>query len=81
MANLDEGTYGTVFIENPVGPMKLLTQSSLKALSSLGINDEINKKKSNSITLIDRYLKEIISPVMRFNDPKGIYAYCFCELY
>ena len=81
LANLDEGTYGTVFIENPVGPMKLLTQSSLEALSALGINDGINKKKSNSITLIDRYLKEIISPVMRFNDPKGIYAYCFCELY
>ena len=81
LANLDEGAYGQVFIENQIGSMKLLTQSSLEALSALGINGEINKRKSNSVTFIDRYLKKIISPVMRFNDPKGIYAYCFCEFY
>ena len=81
LANLDEGAYGQVFIENQIGSMKLLTQSSLEALSALGINGGINKRKSNSVTFIDRYLKKIISPVMRFNDPKGIYAYCFCEFY
>jgi len=81
LANLDEGNYGKVFIEDQIGSMKLLTQSSLETLSTLGFNDGMNKRKSNSITLIDRYLKEIIPPVMHFNDPKGIYAYCFCELY
>jgi len=81
LANLDEGSYGKVLIENQIGSMRLLTKSSLEALSSLGINDRISTKKSKSITLIDRYLNEIISPVIRFDDPKGIYAYCFCELY
>ena len=79
LAKIDSLNYGIKLIEDDFSGTRLFSKSIIETLSVFGFNYQYSKNKKNPIQRIDSFIQKRISLLMQFNDPKGIYAYCFCE--
>lgn len=79
LAKIDSLNYGIKLIEDDFSGTRLFSKSIIETLSAFGFNYQYSKIEKNPIHKIDSFIQKRISLLMRFNDPKGIYAYCFCE--
>ena len=79
LAKIDSLNYGIKLIEDDFSGTRLFSKSIIETLSAFGFNYQYSKNEKNPIHKIDSFIQKRISLLMRFNDPKGIYAYCFCE--
>ena len=51
----------------------------LGAAKSLGANPGLFVSEPGVIERIAAELEAMMDPLLRFNDPKGIYSHCFCR--
>ena len=79
LAKIDSLNYGIKLIEDDFSGTRLFSKSIIETLSAFGFNSKYRKNEKNPIHRINSFIQKRISLLMRFNDPKGIYAYCFCE--
>ena len=56
----------------------MLEDDLMGGVKWLGLSLEGFAAKGNSIERMANVLEDAISPLMRLNDPKGLYAHCFC---
>ena len=79
LADLVVGSYGQITIEKELTPGERLAVDFLGTVKWLGIdpNTFIRKPAASMQRLAD--IVTALSPLMRFNDPKGVYSHCFCE--
>ena len=79
LADLVAGSYGQITIEKELTPGERLAVDFLGTVKWLGIdpNTFIRKPAASMQRLAD--IVTALSPLMRFNDPKGVYSHCFCE--
>jgi protease-4 len=87
LAELEEGEYGKKYFEKELSPGERLILDLLGGAKWLGFNPDglaktnssIKHAKTNSsIKQVANILEDAITPLFRMNDPKGVYAHCFC---
>tara|TARA_B110000438_G_C15821272_1_gene654563 strand:- start:7464 stop:9311 length:1848 start_codon:yes stop_codon:yes gene_type:complete len=80
LTNLSETEYGLIYLQQEISPTESLAISFLNTLHSLDITFLKPSSMSPAFDYLNSQIEQFILPWMRFNDPKGLYAYCFCEL-
>ena len=80
LTNLSETEYGLIYLQQEISPTESLAISFLNTLHSLDITFLKPSSMSPAFDYLNSQIEQFMLPWMRFNDPKGLYAYCFCEL-
>ena len=80
LTNLSETEYGLIYLQQEISPTESLAISFLNTLHSLDITFLKPSSMSPAFDYLNSQIEQFMFPWMRFNDPKGLYAYCFCEL-
>ncbi len=78
-AGLEEGSYGTYVVEEPLSPGEQMLVDFLGASQRLGISPGFFVSEPGVIERITAELEAMMDPLLRFNDPKGVYAHCLCS--
>ena len=78
LAELEDGQYGTKSFEKELSPGEQLVLDLLGGAKWLGLNPQGFASKRSSIERVANILEDAISPLLRLNDPKGMYSHCFC---
>ena len=80
LAELDEDEYGTKLIEQQLSPGEQMIIDLLGTISTLGFDIS---GWSGQRTLVDEFADDLADRagrMLRFNDPKGVYSHCFCDI-
>ena len=71
--------YGRKYIEQELGPGEQLALDLMAGARHVGLDVSVFGRQQSSLERVAALLEEKLSPLVRFNDPKGLYALCFCE--
>jgi protease-4 len=80
LAELTDGEYGTKLIEQRLSPGEQMIVDLLGTISTLGFDIS---GWSGRHTLVDELVGDVADKtrrMLRFNDPKGVYSHCFCDI-
>jgi len=80
LAGLQEGSYGRKLIEVQLTPTEQMVVDILGGAKTLGIDPAVLATPPTPIEMFANQLQSMLAAVMKFNDPAGAYAYCFCEI-
>lgn len=80
LAQLGEGEYGRKYFEKELSPGEQLLLDILGGAKWLGFNPNRFATANTSLKQVASILEDAISPLLRMNDPKGVYAHCFCVI-
>ncbi len=75
LAGLDADDYGQVYFEEDLSPFERMALQFLGGARSLGLNIG---QRTSSVDRLAAFAERALTSVLRFNDPRGIYAHCFC---
>ena len=78
LAELEAGGYGMKYFDKELSPGEQLALELMGGVKWLGLSPAILGSKQSSVERIANLLEDTISPLLRLNDPKGVYAHCFC---
>ncbi|MDX1405210.1 MAG: signal peptide peptidase SppA [Woeseiaceae bacterium] len=78
LAGLEEGAYGKKYFEKELSPGEQLLLDFLSGARSIGILPQTLLQKRSSIDQLAQVLDRSIRPLLRMNDPMGVYSHCFC---
>ena len=80
LAGLSEGEYGRKLIEKQLTPTEQMIIDFLTIVRGVGVSPAAFVSEPTPIRVFADSLQALVSGVKRFNDPKGLYSHCFCEL-
>ena len=80
LTNLSETEYGLIYLQPEIRTTESLAISFLNTLHSLDITFLKSSSMSPAFDYLNSKIEQFMLPWLHFNDPKGLYAYCFCEL-
>ncbi len=80
LAGLEEGEYGQKLIKTELSSSEQLVLEFLSLAQGVGIDPASFVSKPTIIQSFANRLQEILAQVIQFNDPKGVYSHCFCEV-
>jgi protease-4 len=78
LAGLEVGEYGRKFLEQELTPTEELLLQLLGSARRVGLDAAGLFDHKSSIERLADAVGSALSPMLRFNDPNGIYAHCFC---
>ncbi len=78
LAGLSE--YGVKRIETSLSSTEQLLVDLMSPGASIGIDPAVFVSRPTTLQKVAGELEDIVEPLTRFNDPKGIYAHCLCEI-
>ncbi|HEX5766585.1 MAG TPA: S49 family peptidase, partial [Woeseiaceae bacterium] len=78
LADLDAEAYGLKYYEKVLTPAEQLTLQFLSSAARIGLDLKGLVNRPSSMERVAGVVAEALSPMLRFNDPKGMYAHCFC---
>ena len=76
LAELDE--YGEKYFEKEMSPGEQLLVDILGGAKHAGIDIDAFAMRQPAVERLARLVDKALQPLLQFNDPKGIYAHCFC---
>ncbi len=76
LAELDE--YGEKYFEKEMSPGEQLLVDILGGAKHAGIDIDAFVVRQPAVERLARLVDKALQPLLQFNDPKGIYALCFC---
>jgi len=76
LAELDE--YGEKYFEKEMSPGEQLLVDILGGAKHAGIDIDAFAMRQPAVERLARLVDKALQPLLQFNDPKGIYALCFC---
>ena len=79
LGGLDEGSYGTRFIEEGLSPAEQLIVELLGSAKLIGVEPSVFARRPTNLERIAGRVGKLLEPMLRFDDPKGVYAHCLCE--
>ncbi len=79
-AGLGEGSYDSVFIAEPLSPMEQFIVDFLGTVKAVGVDPALFVSKPRTLERLARQFESMLDPLLRFNDPQGIYTHCFCRI-
>ena len=78
LAGLEDGVYGVKYIERELSSAEQFLVGLLSGAAGQYLLDAI---ESRPVTTADRFramLENMLAPLVKFDDPRGSYAHCFC---
>ena len=78
-AGLEEGGYGTVVVQEPLSSTEQMIVDLLGTAKSLGVNPGVFVSEPRTLEKLASRFEAMVDPLLRFNDPMGRYAHCFCK--
>ncbi len=78
LAELDE--YGEKYFEKEMSPGEQLLVDILGGAKHAGIDIDAFVIRQPNVERLARLVDKALAPLLQFNDPKGIYAHCFCVI-
>jgi protease-4 len=78
LAALEPDTYGLKYYEKELTPVEQFTLQFLSAAAGVGLDVKTLASRRSPVDQLARVVTTALSPMLRFNDPKGMYAHCFC---
>jgi len=80
LAGLEEGEYGQKLIERRLSPTEQMILDFLSVFGVTGLDPAVLVDAPTPIEIFTNRMQELIAHASQFNDPKGIYSHCFCEM-
>ena len=80
LAGLQEGQFGTITIEDELSPSEQMIVDVLGVAARIGIDLSSWLRTPDFVNRIARRIDETTSGLLRFNDPKGMYTHCLCDV-
>jgi len=80
LAGLEADEYGTKYIEKIISPTEQLALDLMSSAHWIGIDLTQLKMPTSSVERLASVIEEAVTPLLRFNDPRGMYSYCFCTM-
>lgn len=80
LAGLAEGDYGRKLIETGLSPTEQMILDFLALSQRTGFDMSRLVKGPNALESFASNVQKLLAGLMQFNDPKGIYSHCFCEI-
>ncbi len=80
LAGLAEDEYGRKLIETSLSPTEQMVLDFLALSQNFGIDIETLVTGPSALESFAGKLQELLAGLAQFNDPKGIYSHCFCEI-
>jgi len=78
LAELEEGEYGRKYFEKELSAVEQLAVEFLGSAAARSILADAANRPMTSVDRLKIMLEQALAPMMLFNDPKGVYARCFC---
>jgi protease-4 len=78
LAALEPDTYGLKYYEKELTPVEQFTLQFLSVAAGVGLDVKTLASRRSPVDQMARVVTTALSPMLRFNDPKGMYAHCFC---
>jgi protease IV len=78
LANLEEDEYGLKYFDKKLSPTEQLALQFLGSARRIGLNVGSLRSRPSSLERLADGIVGTLAPLVRFNDPKGIYSHCFC---
>ena len=80
LAGLEADEYGTKYIEKIISPTEQLALDVMSSARWIGVDLAQLKMPTTSVERLASVFEEAATPLLRFNDPRGMYSYCFCKM-
>jgi protease-4 len=80
LAGLAADKYGRKLIETQLSPTEQMMLDLLSLSQSAGIDAATILPKRSALETFANNIEKLLSGTLQFNDPKGIYSHCFCEI-
>lgn len=80
LAGLSESDYSVNYIEPELSAGELFALQLLGGAKALGLNVATFGREPTALQRVAGVLESALRPFARFNDPRGVYSYCFCEI-
>ena len=80
LAELGPGDYGTFTIEQELSPSEQVIVDLLSVASRTGVDLSRWVRTPDILARLSRSIDRRLNSMLRFNDPKGMYAHCLCDL-
>ena len=79
LAQLEPDSYGRKYYEEELTPAERLALQLLGGARAVGLDLRAFGRRDSSLERVAEAVSAALAPALRFNDPKGIYAHCFCR--
>jgi len=80
LADMADGEYGQTLIQTTLSPSEQLVLDFLSLSQTLGFDVGSLASEPTALESFASDLDGLLQRVTRFNDPKGAYSHCFCEM-
>ncbi len=80
LASLAEGDYGQKFIETRMSPTEQMVLDFFALSKRAGVDISSLTRGPGALESFANRLQELLAGLSQFNDPKGVYSHCFCEI-
>jgi len=80
LAGLDEGDFGIKPIEKDLSPTEQMIIDLISVARTAGIDLSSWSRRSSAVSRLTDDIAARAESLLRFNDPKGIYSHCFCDI-
>ncbi|MCH7830703.1 MAG: signal peptide peptidase SppA [Proteobacteria bacterium] len=80
LAGLNDGEYGTKTIDIKLSPTEQMVLDLLAFAQKAGLDAGSLIDKPTALESFATRLQKLIAGVTQFNDRKGVYSHCFCEI-
>lgn len=80
LSGLQQGKYGQIKIETRLSPTEQVILDFLSVSKRAGLDLNAFVRKPGALQVFTTSIEKILNGITRFNDPKGVYAHCFCEI-
>jgi len=80
LAELPADEYGYKYFQQELDPGEQLLLDLMAGAKSFGLTIGSFSKPRPSVERVADILDDALSPLTRFNDPRGIYSHCFCVI-
>ena len=76
LAELDE--YGKKYFEKELGPGEQMVVDLFGSAKQIGFDVGTFTSRQPAVERLAMIVDKTLAPLLQFNDPKGVYAHCFC---
>ena len=80
LADLPDGEYGQKTLQIKLSPTEQMVLDFLSISRRAGLDLASLMNRPTALESFANNLQKLLSEVTQFNDPKGTYSHCFCEI-
>lgn len=78
LAGLADGQYGRKTIRHELSPTEQLIIDILTVGKTFGVEPAAFSRRPGNLAQLAGRVEQALKPLLRFDDPKGVYAHCLC---